>query len=120
MLSLLVRWLANTLALVIVTFVVPGIHADSLVIIFVAALVLGLLNTLVRPLLFWLTFPITLLTLGLFLIVVNAIMLELTSFIVPRFQIDSFIAALVGAIVLGIVSLLTNRIGAPKKAKARD
>jgi putative membrane protein len=118
MISLLVRWLANTLALFIVVTVVPHFHQSSITTLFLAALVLGLLNAVVRPILFWLTLPLTVITLGLFLVILNALMLELTTVLVPGFTIDSFGWAIVGAIVLGIVSLLTNRIGArPKKAE---
>ena len=90
---------------------VPGFHYSSIVSLAIAALVLGLLNAIVRPILFFLTLPLTIVTLGLFLIVLNAIMLELTAWIAPGFRIDSFVAAIVGAIVLAIVSWVTNRIG---------
>ena len=83
----------------------------------VAALVLGLLNAIIRPIFVFLTFPITIVTLGLFLIVINAIMLELTAFFVPGFRIESFWWAIIGAVLLSIVSLVTNRIGARVDAK---
>ena len=111
MIHLLIRWLINIAALFIVVEVVPGFHASSWAALAVAALVLGLLNALIRPILFVLTLPLTIVTLGLFLIVLNAIMLELTDWLVTGFRIDSFLAACIGAIVLGIISLLTNRIG---------
>ena len=109
--GLIVRWLANTLALFIVVTVVPHFHYNSFVTLAIAAAVLGLLNAIVRPILFFLTLPLTIVTLGLFLIVLNALMLELTAALVPRFRIDSFGWAMIGAIVLGLVSLVTNRIG---------
>ena len=108
---LLIRWLLNTLALFVVVELVPGFHYRTLVSLAIAALVLGLLNAIVRPILFVLTLPLTIVTLGLFLIVLNAIMLELTAWLVPGFRIDNFVAALIGAIVLGIISWVTNRIG---------
>ena len=108
---LLVRWLINTIALFIVVTVVPHFHYRSLVSLAIAALVLGLLNAIIRPILFLLTLPLTIVTLGLFLIVLNAIMLELTAWLAPGFRIDNFVAALIGAIVLGIISWITNRIG---------
>jgi putative membrane protein len=111
MMHLLLRWLLNTVALFIVVHVVPGFHYHSLTSLAVAALILGLLNAIVRPVLFVLTFPLTVVTLGLFLIVLNAIMLELTAWLAPGFRIDSFGWACVGAIVLGLISLITNRIG---------
>jgi putative membrane protein len=108
---LLLRWLLNTIALFIVANVVPGFHYRSLVTLAIAALILGLLNAIVRPILFLLTLPLTIVTLGLFLIVLNAVMLELTAWLVSGFVIDSFGWACVGAIVLGLISLVTSRIG---------
>src|SRR5438552_659895 len=108
---LLLRWLLNTIALFIVATVVPGFHYRSLVTLAIAALILGLLNAIVRPILFLLTLPITIVTLGLFLIVLNALMLELTAWLVSGFRIDSFGWACVGAIVLGLISLVTHRVG---------
>ena len=115
MVTLLIRWLANTVALYVVVTIVPGFHYSSLVTLFAAALVLGLLNAIVKPILFWLTLPLTIITLGLFLIVLNALMLELTASVVSGFDIAGFGWALAGAIVLGIVSLVTNRIGGSTK-----
>ncbi len=108
---LLLRWLLNTIALLIVAYFVPHFHYRSLVTLAIAALVLGLLNAIVRPILFLLTLPLTVVTLGLFLLVLNALMLEITAAIVPGFAIDSFGWAIVGAIVLALVSIVANRIG---------
>jgi putative membrane protein len=109
--ALLIRWLVNTLALFLVVTVVPNFSYRSWVSLAIAAAVLGLLNALVRPILFVLTLPLTVLTLGLFLLVLNAIMLELTAWLVPGFDIQGFGWAIVGALVLSIVSLVTDRIG---------
>jgi len=112
---LLFRWLLNTLALFIVVTLVPGFYYRSVWTLALAALVLGLLNAIVRPVLFVLTFPLTVVTLGLFLLVLNAIMLELTAMVVPGFRIEGFGWAVLGALLLTIISLVTNRIGAPKR-----
>jgi putative membrane protein len=109
--NLLLRWILNTLALFIVVTIVPHFHYRSIVTLAVAAAVLGLLNAIVKPILFWLTLPVTIVTVGLFLIVLNGLMLEITSFFTPGFSIDSFGWAMVGSIVLALVSLVTNRIG---------
>jgi putative membrane protein len=109
--ALIVRWLINALALFIVATIVPGFSYKSIVTLLIAAAVLGLLNAIVRPILFVLTLPLTVVTLGLFLIVLNAVMLEMTSWLVPSFRIASFGWAVAGAIVLGLISLITNRIG---------
>ncbi len=96
----------------------PRSYAAESVRYAIAALVLGLLNAIVRPILFVLTLPLTIVTLGLFLFVLNAVMLEITAYLVPGFAIDSFGWAIVGAIVLAIVSMVTNHIGAV--AQRRD
>ena len=114
---LLLRWLLNTLALFVVVTVVPHFHYRSFVTLAIAALVLGLLNAVVRPILFILTLPLTIVTFGLFLLVLNAIMLELVAWLVPGFAIDSFGWAVVGAVVLAIVSFFTDRIGADRRER---
>ena len=113
---LLLRWLLNTIALFIVVTIVPGFSYRTVVSLAIAAAVLGLLNAIVRPVLFLLTLPLTIVTLGLFLIVLNAIMLELTDMLVDGFAISHFRWAVVGAIVLALVSLITNRIGRREKS----
>ena len=109
--NLLLRWILNTLALLLVANVVPNFSYSSWVSLAIAAAVLGLLNAIVRPILWFLTLPLTVLTLGLFLLVLNAIMLELTAWLVPGFDIDGFGWAIVGALVLSVVSMITSRIG---------
>lgn len=113
--GLIVRWILNTLALLVVVKLVPGFTSTSWVSLAIAAAVLGLLNAIVRPILFVLTLPITILTLGLFLIVLNAIMLELTAWLVPGFGIEGFGWAIIGAIVLSLISLVTDRIGRDRR-----
>ena len=109
--SLLIRWILNTLALFLVVTVVPGFTYRDWLSLAIAAAVLGLLNAIVKPILFVLTLPITVVTLGLFLLVLNAIMLELTAWLVPGFGIEGFGWAILGALVLSIVTLVTGRIG---------
>ena len=116
--SLILRWLLNTLALLVVAHIEPNFSYRSLWSLAVAALVLGLLNAIVRPLLFVLTLPLTIVTLGLFLFVLNAIMLELTDWLVPGFEIDGFGWAIFGAVVLTLVTLVTDRIGAAAQRRA--
>ncbi len=108
---LLLRWLINTLALFVVVNLVPGFHYRSIVTLAIAALVLGLLNALLRPILFILTLPLTIVTFGLFLLVLNAVMLELTAWLVPGFRVDNFTSAVLGALILAIISFVTNRVG---------
>ena len=111
----IIRWILNTLALFGISYFVPGINASSWVALAIAAAVLGLLNAIVKPVLFWLTIPITILTLGLFLIVINAAVLGLAAFLVPGFSIDGFLPAAIGGLILGFVSLFTNKVGRDEK-----
>src|SRR5437660_5001652 len=113
---LIIRWIVNTLALfIVVTLLKPHLQAHTVVSLAIAAAVLGLLNAIVRPILVVLTLPLTIVTLGLFLIILNAVMLELTAWLVSGFKIDTFGWAIVGAVALGLVSLVTNRIGREAK-----
>jgi putative membrane protein len=102
------RWALNALALWVVSSIVPGIHASGIFATLVAALVLGILNALVRPILLVLTLPLNLLTLGLFTFVINALMLELTGAIVKGFTVDGFGSAILGALLLSLVSFALN------------
>ena len=106
--GLLVRWLVNALALAVASSIVPGIHAEGVMPTMIAALVLGILNAIVRPILLLLTLPINLLTLGLFTFVVNGIMLLMTGSLVKGFTVDGLGAAILGSLVLSIVSFLLN------------
>jgi putative membrane protein len=106
--GLLLRWALNAFALWVVSVIVPGIHADGIAATFVAALVLGILNALVRPIVLLLTLPINLLTLGLFTFVINALMLEMTSGLVRGFTVDNFGSALICALLLSLVSFVLN------------
>jgi putative membrane protein len=106
--ELLLRWLLNALALLVVANMVPGIHIDTFYHALIAALVLGLANALIRPILFVLTLPVTILTLGLFALVINALMILFASTIVKGFTVTGFGPAFLAAIGLWIMSLLTN------------
>lgn len=106
--KLLVRWVISAIAIILTAYLLPGIHVASFVTALVIALVLGILNTLVKPLLFLLTLPITLVTLGLFALVLNAFMILLVSSIVPGFSVDGFLWALLFSIVLSIVTSILD------------
>ena len=115
--ALIVRWILNTLALFAVAKIVPNIYYESWVSLAIAAAVLGLLNAIVKPILFVLTLPITVLTLGLFLVVLNAFMLKVTAGLVPGFEIRSWWAAILGALLLAAASLVINAIGPDRDAR---
>jgi putative membrane protein len=108
MLMLLARWLVNAAALVLVAYIYPGVHVDTFMNALFAALVLGLVNAVIRPLLVILTLPVTLLTLGLFLFVINALCFWLVSEIVRGFTVSGFGAALVGSILYSVITLISS------------
>jgi putative membrane protein len=102
---ILLRWGINTIAIWAAIELVPGIdHSGSAVSLIVIALIFGLVNALVRPLLTLLTCPLIILTLGLFILVINALMLALTAWLVPSLTIDGFWPALLGALIISVVS----------------
>ena len=102
--GLVIRILINAAALWVAAQLIPGIHLSDAASTFLAALVLGVINAVVRPILIFLTLPVTLVTLGLFIFVLNAFCLWLTSRIVPGFEVQGFWAALLGALVISAVS----------------
>jgi putative membrane protein len=110
MLGLLIRFVVSAMALGLTSRLVHGFHTEGLSGLVQAAFVLGILNALIRPLILLLTLPVNLLTLGLFTFVINAGMLGLTARLVPhgRFSIEGIKPALLGAVVLAVVSGLLN------------
>jgi len=107
---LLFRWLIYAVAIMLLAYVVPGISVRSFYTALVVALVLGLVNAVVRPLLILLTLPVNILTLGLFTLVINALMLWLVATIVKGFDIKNFVAAFLGALILWVVSWVTSAL----------
>ena len=106
--TLLLVWILNAVALLVVAYILPGITVASFGSALIAALVLGLLNTLVKPLLIVLTLPITIVTLGLFLLVLNALVFWFAGSILKGFQVEGFRWAVIGAIVYSLVSGLLS------------
>lgn len=104
----LIRWFINAIALGLTSWLVKGIDIQGLGTLLIASLVLGILNALLRPIILLLTLPLNILTLGLFTFVVNAFMLMMASKLVEGFVITDFWSALVGAIILSIISFLIS------------
>lgn len=100
----IVHWLTVALSLWVATEVVPGIRVRSFAVLAVSALVLGLINACVRPLLVLLTLPITLVTLGLFYLVINGLSFGLAAWLVPGFTVDGLGSATLGALVVSVLS----------------
>jgi len=102
--SFLIHWLIVAVALWVTASIVPGVTVSSYGVLALAALVLGLVNALVRPVILILTLPLTILTLGLFYLVVNGLAFGLAAALVPGFAVASFGAAVLGALVVSVVS----------------
>jgi len=116
MTGFILRWIVGALGLWLASRIVPGIHIRGVETLLLAALLLGLVNAIVRPVVVFLTLPLTLVTLGLFLLVINAAMFWLVSVFLGGFVVHGFLAALGGAIVTGLVSWFASGfIGAAGK-----
>jgi putative membrane protein len=108
MLKLIVRWLLLAAALLLVAYLYPGVSIASFASAMIAALVLGLLNTVVRPLLVLLTLPVTLVTLGLFLFVINALMFWAAATVLSGFNVTGFGAALIGSLIYSLCGMVID------------
>ncbi|MBF2015400.1 MAG: phage holin family protein [Rivularia sp. T60_A2020_040] len=104
--NFLLTWLISALSLLLTSYFVPGFEFDSFGTVAIAALTLGLVNAIVRPFLVILTLPLTVVTLGLFLFVINALMFLLVGVLVPGFVVTGLLPAILASIVLTIVSTL--------------
>ena len=117
-LRLLLVWLINALALMAVAYLMPSIHVSSFGAALVAALVLGLMNAVVRPVLFLLTLPVTILTLGLFIFVLNGLLFWFVGSFIQGFVVAGFWPGVFGAIVFSLISwclsALLLKSGAPR------
>ena len=113
--SFLIHWLITAVALAIGAHLIPGIRVTSLTALLFSAMVLGLVNAFVRPVLVVLTFPITVLTLGLFYLIVNGAAFALAAALVPGFSVASFGSAIAGALVVSLVSSLLGWVLSPPR-----
>ena len=107
---ILLVWLVNALALIAVAYLLPSITVSSFTSALIAALVLGLVNAVIRPVLVVLTLPVTIITLGLFIFVINALLFWLVGSILDGFRVQGFGGALIGSILFSIVSWLLSAI----------
>ncbi|MCB4360210.1 phage holin family protein [Quatrionicoccus australiensis] len=107
---LLAIWTINALALLALPYVVPSVQVASFGTALLVALVLGLINAVLRPLLILLTLPVTLLTLGLFIFVINALLFQLAGNLVDGFNVGGFVSALLGSVVYSLISWALSAI----------
>jgi putative membrane protein len=106
--KIVVRWLLLAAALLLVANLYPGVQVATFGAAMIAALVLGLLNTLLRPILVLLTLPVTVLTLGLFLFVINALMFYFAASLLAGFHVNGFVAALIGSLLYSLCGLVID------------
>ena len=106
MIEILIVWLSTVLGLGIATLITPGIKAKSFVTFLIAAAVLGLINAFIRPVIWLLTAPLSVLTFGLFVLVINALMIMLAAALVPGFEVKGFGSALLAAIIMAVIGVL--------------
>lgn len=116
---LLLKWLIYTLAIIISAYILPGVGVDGVFAALVAALILGLINTFIRPLIIILTLPINILTLGLLTLVINALLIMLADAIVPGLMIENFWWAILFGLILSIIHWVLKGI-ASESAKPKN
>lgn len=102
--EILINWLISALAIIVSAYILPGVHVSGFTTALVTAVILGIINAVIKPIIVILTLPITVLTLGLFTLVINALIILLASSIVPGFKVDGFWWALIFSVVLSIVN----------------
>ena len=112
---ILLAWLINAVALFLLPYVFPWVTVDTFIAALIAALVLGLVNALVRPILFLLTLPVTVLTLGLFIFVLNGLLFWFVASFVDGFHVSGFWSAMFGAIVYSLISWVIAAIVLPRR-----
>lgn len=111
----LIRFLIGALSLAAASYIVPGVHIDNLMTLLVAAFLLGIVNAVVRPVLVLLTLPVTVLTLGLFLLVINGLMLILVAALLPGFSISGLGSAVLGWLIMSVTGWCASKIFIEKK-----
>ena len=111
MLNLFLRWIAYTLAVIFVAWLIPGITVENFLSAMLVCVILALINTFIKPVLQFISFPLTILTLGLFALVINALLLMLAGWITPGFEVDGFLSALLGSILLSLFAIGIDKIG---------
>ena len=105
---LILIWIFNAIALLAVAYLLPGIHVDGFISALIAALLLGLINTLLRPLLILFTLPVTVLSLGLFILVINGLLFWFAGSVLKGFEVNSFWAGMVGALLYSAFSFVLS------------
>ena len=103
--KILIKWVALALILMFVAWVIPGIEVENFWVAMIASVVIALINAIIKPILMFLTLPITVLTLGIFTLVINALLFMFSAYLVPGIEISGFLSAFLGALLLSILSV---------------
>lgn len=113
-------WFINTLAVLIAVYVIKEIHYEKPLDLFAASLCLGILNAVLRPVIMFLTLPILILTLGLFTLVINALLLYFVGYVLrPHFYVENFWSAFLGALIISVVSMILSMVTGTGKAAVK-
>ena len=104
----IIKWLCYALAIVFIAWLLPGIEVSSFVSALIVAIVLGLINVFIKPILLFITLPLNIITLGLFTLIINAFLLWLAGYLSPGFEVEGFWSALLGSIILSVLSTAIN------------
>lgn len=104
--GILINWFLSALAIFVAAYVLPGVDLESFVTALVVAVVLGVINAFIKPVILILTLPINILTLGLFTFVINALVILLVNAVVPGFKVDGFLWALIFSILLSVINII--------------
>jgi putative membrane protein len=108
--KIILHWLVSALSIAIAAYLLPGVHLSGVMAALILAVVLGIINAFIRPLLILLTLPLSILTLGLFTLVINAVLIMLAAKVVPGVSIDGFLWALAFGVVLALVHAFLKRL----------
>ncbi len=108
--NVIVRWLIYALLIIFVSWIIPGIEVDNFLSAMFVCIILALVNAFIKPLLQIITLPVTILTMGLFTLVINALMFMLAGWITPGFEVEGFLSAFLGSLLLSLFSIGVNRI----------
>lgn len=117
--SFLQRWAITTLGVLVAANIVPGIRYDTALGLFLASLLLGVLNAVLRPVIIVLSLPLLIFTLGLFILIINAVLLYFVGSLLKPFHVDNFSSAFWGALIISVVSMIANSLLGTNEVKIR-
>lgn len=108
--NILINWLVSAVAIIISSYIIPGVHVADFLTALLVAVVLGIINAIIKPIILLFTLPINIMTLGIFSFIINALLIMLTGAMVKGFTVENFVSALLFSIVLSLVKIVLNTI----------